>query len=68
VLSGKSRHVKQLEIETDTYLTYRHTVNLVSGCLQDEAFALYTIVPADKAAILPDAISFTDGVVVPCAL
>jgi NADPH:quinone reductase-like Zn-dependent oxidoreductase len=29
---------------------------------------LYTVVPADKAAILPDAIPFTDGVVVPFAL
>jgi NADPH:quinone reductase-like Zn-dependent oxidoreductase len=28
-------------------------------------YALFTVVPADKAAILPDAISFTDGVVVP---
>lgn len=47
---------------------HRHTINLVSGRPQDGAFALYTVVPMDKAAILPDAISFTDGVVVPFAL
>lgn len=29
---------------------------------------MYTVVPASKAAILPDEISFTDGVVVPFAL
>ncbi len=29
---------------------------------------MYTVISADKAAILPDAISFTDGVVVPFAL
>ena len=46
----------------------RHAVNLVSGRPRDAAFALYTVVPADKAAILPDAIPFTDGVVVPFAL
>ncbi|KAF2649699.1 GroES-like protein [Lophiostoma macrostomum CBS 122681] len=45
-----------------------HTINLVSGRLQDGANALFTVVPADKAAILPDSISFTDGVVVPFAL
>jgi NADPH:quinone reductase-like Zn-dependent oxidoreductase len=41
---------------------------LASGRPQDGAFALYTVIPANKAAILPDAISFTDGVVVPFAL
>lgn len=41
---------------------------MVSGRPQDGAYALYTTVPADKAAILPDSISFTDGVVVPFAL
>jgi threonine dehydrogenase-like Zn-dependent dehydrogenase len=46
----------------------RHTVNLVSGRPQDGGYALYTVVPVDKAAILPDAISFIDGVVVPFAL
>ncbi|KAF2689454.1 GroES-like protein [Lentithecium fluviatile CBS 122367] len=45
-----------------------HTINLVSGRPQDGAFAKYVVVPADKAAILPKAISFTDGVVVPFAL
>jgi len=46
----------------------RHAINLVSGRPQDGAYALYTVIPAEKAAILPDAISFTDGVVVPFAL
>jgi len=46
----------------------RHTINLVSGRPQDGAYALYSVVPADKAAILPDAIPFTDGVVVPLVL
>jgi NADPH:quinone reductase-like Zn-dependent oxidoreductase len=45
-----------------------HTINLVSGRPQDGAFALYTVVPADKAAILPANIPFTEGVVVPFAL
>jgi NADPH:quinone reductase-like Zn-dependent oxidoreductase len=45
-----------------------HAINLVTGRPQDAAFALYTVVPADKAAILPAAISFTDGVVLPFAL
>jgi NADPH:quinone reductase-like Zn-dependent oxidoreductase len=49
-------------------IIHRHAINLVSGRTQDAAFALYTVVPADKAAILPDTISFTDGVVVPFAL
>jgi NADPH:quinone reductase-like Zn-dependent oxidoreductase len=43
-------------------------VNLVSGRAQDGAFALYTVVRAEKAAILPANIAFTDGVVVPFAL
>jgi len=47
---------------------HRHPINLVTGRPQDGAYALYTVVPANKAAILPDAISFTDGVVVPFAL
>ncbi|CAI7645656.1 unnamed protein product [Penicillium palitans] len=45
-----------------------HAINLTSGRPQDGAFALYTVIPANKAAILPDEISFTDGVVVPFAL
>ncbi|KAJ5737041.1 Alcohol dehydrogenase superfamily zinc-type [Penicillium malachiteum] len=45
-----------------------HAINLISGRPQDGAFALYTVIPADKAAILPDEIPFTDGVVVPFAL
>lgn len=46
----------------------RHTINLVSGRPQDGAYALYSVVPATKVAILPSSISFTDGVVVPFAL
>ncbi|OKL59473.1 hypothetical protein UA08_05150 [Talaromyces atroroseus] len=45
-----------------------HAVNLVTGKPQDGAFALYTAVPADKSAILPDTIPFTQGVVVAFAL
>ncbi|RMZ92233.1 hypothetical protein DV736_g508, partial [Chaetothyriales sp. CBS 134916] len=45
-----------------------HSINLVTGRPSEGAYALYTVVPADKAAILPDHISFTDGVVVPFAL
>ncbi|KAL3483763.1 chaperonin 10-like protein [Aspergillus germanicus] len=45
-----------------------HAINLITGRPQDGAFALYTVVPADKAAILPDSISFTDGAVLPLAL
>ncbi|KAL7751438.1 hypothetical protein RI367_003298 [Sorochytrium milnesiophthora] len=46
----------------------RHTVGLLSGRPQDGAFALYSTVQATKAAILPDNIPFTDGVVLPLAL
>lgn len=49
-------------------ITHRHAINLTSGRPQDGAFALYTVVPANKAAILPDAIPFTDGAVLPLAL
>ncbi|KAK4077263.1 hypothetical protein Purlil1_12387 [Purpureocillium lilacinum] len=52
----------------DIRFLLRHAVNLVSGRPQDGAFALYTVIVADKAAILPDSIPFTDGVVVPFAL
>ncbi|MCJ1381951.1 hypothetical protein MMC17_005063 [Xylographa soralifera] len=45
-----------------------HCINLVTGGPSDGAYALYTVVPADKAAILPDHISFTSGVVVPFAV
>jgi NADPH:quinone reductase-like Zn-dependent oxidoreductase len=45
-----------------------HTTNLVTGLPSHGAYALYTAVPASKAAILPSSISFTDGVVVPFAL
>ena len=47
---------------------FRHCINLVTGRPADGAYALFTIVPASKAALLPDHISFTDGVVVPFAL
>ena len=40
----------------------------MTGRPQDGAYALYTVVPADKAAVLPDEIPFTEGVVVPLAL
>ncbi|KAH6640551.1 putative quinone oxidoreductase [Chaetomium tenue] len=45
-----------------------HAINLTSGRPQDGAFALYTTIPASKAAILPSSIPFTTGVVVPFAL
>ncbi|KAJ5784917.1 uncharacterized protein N7503_010129 [Penicillium pulvis] len=45
-----------------------HAISLTSGLPQDGAFALYTVIPADKAAILPNEISFTNGVIVPFAL
>ncbi|KAB5517540.1 putative quinone oxidoreductase [Coniochaeta sp. 2T2.1] len=45
-----------------------HAINLVTGKARDGAYALYTSVPGDKAAILPDSIPFTEGVVVPFAL
>lgn len=52
------------------FLTDRtsHTINLVSGNPRDGAYALYSVVSADKAAILPDHIAYHDGVVVPFAL
>ena len=45
-----------------------HCIDLVTGRPSDGAHALYPVVPADKAAILPDHISFTDGTVVPFAV
>jgi NADPH:quinone reductase-like Zn-dependent oxidoreductase len=69
-LSGKwvdvLRQITQIDVDFPPYC--RHTINLVSGRPQDGAFALFTVIPADKTAILPDNISFTDGVVVPFAL
>lgn len=47
---------------------YRHGMTLVSGRPEDGAFALYTVVRADRAALLPDSISFTEGVVMPLAV
>lgn len=41
---------------------------MLTGKPQDGAYALYCIVSADKAAILPNNIPFTDGVVIPFAL
>lgn len=52
----------------DLTLTCSHTINLVSGRPQDAGYQLFTTVLETKAAILPDSISFTDGVVVPMAL
>ncbi|KAI9713771.1 MAG: hypothetical protein M1828_001365 [Chrysothrix sp. TS-e1954] len=45
-----------------------HCINLVTGRPSDGAYALFTVVPATKAAILPEHISFTDGAVVPFAV
>ncbi len=41
---------------------------MVTGRPEDGAYAHYVIVHINQAAILPDNISFTDGVVVPFAL
>ncbi|KAF9729119.1 hypothetical protein PMIN06_000025 [Paraphaeosphaeria minitans] len=41
---------------------------VIGGHPQDGAYALYTTVPTNKAAILPASISFTDGVVAPFAM
>jgi NADPH:quinone reductase-like Zn-dependent oxidoreductase len=54
-------------VHTNTYHK-RHSINLATGRPEDGAFALYSVVPADKAAILPDSIPFTEGVVLPFAL
>ena len=51
-----------------TNASVSHTINLITGRPQDGAYALYTVIPASKAAILPDSISFTDGVVLPFAV
>ncbi len=59
--------VREEEIKA-LLMTYSHTVNLVSGRPEDGAYALYTVVQANKAAILPDEIPFTTVVVVPFAL
>ncbi|KAK3704346.1 hypothetical protein LTR37_013899 [Vermiconidia calcicola] len=45
-----------------------HTINLVTGKSQDAAFALFSVIPAAKAASLPDKISFVEGAVLPLAL
>ncbi|KAL3455927.1 chaperonin 10-like protein [Aspergillus heterothallicus] len=45
-----------------------HAISLTTGQPQDGAYAIFTVVPADKAAILPNSISFTEGVVLPLAL
>ncbi|KAL6718493.1 hypothetical protein ACLMJK_004585 [Lecanora helva] len=45
-----------------------HPINLVTGRPADGAYSWYTILPARKAAILPDSISFNDGVVLPFAI
>ncbi|KAH7031544.1 putative quinone oxidoreductase [Microdochium trichocladiopsis] len=45
-----------------------HTINLITSKSRDGAYARYTVVKANKAAILPDKIPFKDGVVVPFAL
>jgi NADPH:quinone reductase-like Zn-dependent oxidoreductase len=43
-------------------------MTLVTGRPEDGAFALYTVVRADRAALLPNSIAFTDGVVIPLAV
>jgi NADPH:quinone reductase-like Zn-dependent oxidoreductase len=65
-LSGKTDPSETQWPDPDT--VRRHAINLITGKPRDGAFALFTVVLADKAAILPDAIPFTDGVVVPFAL
>ncbi|KAF2264954.1 GroES-like protein [Lojkania enalia] len=45
-----------------------HTTNLITGRPQDGKYQLYTTIPADKAAILPDKISFSCGIMVPFAI
>lgn len=45
-----------------------HCINLLTGRPSDGAYQLYTVVPVDKAAVLPDHIPFADGVVVPFAV
>lgn len=45
-----------------------HAINFKTGQPQHGAFALYTVIPEKKVALLPDALSFTDGVVIPTAL
>ncbi|KAL3447720.1 chaperonin 10-like protein [Aspergillus insuetus] len=45
-----------------------HAINLTTGHPKDGAYALYTVVPADKAAILPSSTSFTEGAILPLAL
>lgn len=41
---------------------------MITGRPEDGAYAQYVIVPVNQAAILPDEISYTNGVVVPFAL
>lgn len=57
-----------LAINKKELTEFSHTVTLLSGKPQDGAYALYCVVPADKAAILPNNIAFTDAVVIPFAL
>ncbi|KAH8198593.1 hypothetical protein TruAng_007225 [Truncatella angustata] len=45
-----------------------HTIGAVTAKPQDAAFALYSVAPAAKAAILPAPISYADGSVLPLAL
>lgn len=43
-------------------------MTLVTGRPEDGAFALYTIIPANRAALLPNSIPFKDGVALPLAI
>lgn len=47
---------------------HSHCINLTTGADADGAYQLFTAIKADKAAILPSSISFTDGVVLPFAI
>lgn len=50
------------------FVDCRHGMTLVTGRPEDGAFALYTVVRADRAAILPKNNAFKDGVVLPLAI
>lgn len=43
-------------------------MTLVTGLPEHGAFQLYTLMRADRAAILPESVSFTEGVVLPIAV
>lgn len=67
-LLGKSFHDCERDESESLLMVCSHTRNLVSERPEDGAYALYTVVQANKATILPNEIPFTNGVVVPFAL